>query len=168
MANNGKSTFLLILCTAFFAVCLATGCKSATVPPDDSIVKTFRDNRRAYTELAQLIMTEGNSKFEVDRAGNIKYVAGNKPEVGAKTRRACQQIMGRTFCLAVRREATVVYFVFFEDLTRDHFRRKALIYDSDNFKGPDWTSKVGDNFNRRFVPIEPAWQLEYKYEELKH
>jgi len=168
MANNRKLSFLLVLCTAFFAVCLTCGCKTAVVPPDDSIVKTFRDNRRAYTDLAKLIMTEGNSKFEVDRNGNIKYVDSQKPEIGAQTRLACRQVMGRTFCLAVRRDATVIYFIFFEDLTRDHFRRKALVYDTDDFKGPDWTSKVGDSFNRRFVPIQPQWQLEYKYEELKH
>jgi|GEM_PF-4367628 len=168
MANYPKLSHLLILCTAIFAVCVTSGCKTAVVPPDESLIKSFRDNRLSYTELAKRIMAESNEKFEVDRSGGVKYVAARVPELSEATRRACQQIMSRTFCLAVRRDATVVYFVFFEDLTKEHFRRKALIYDKDGFKAPVWSSKVGDNFNQRFVPIEPQWQLEYKYEELKH
>lgn len=167
MANSRKLSYVLIAGATMFAALATVGCKPPIVPDDDSIIKTYRDNRKSYDEVAEILLKEANQKFSVDRNGNVKYFGTDKPEVSLKARRACQQIMSRTFCLLIRRDGVLINFIFFEDLTRDHFRRKALIFDKDDFKGPVWQSKTGENFNVRFVPIEPQWQMEYKYEQLK-
>jgi hypothetical protein len=174
MANQSKLFYLLSALAAFVISGPLTACKQTIVPSDQDMIKAFQDNRggdeqhrsTGYLEVAQDMLAEGNQKFEVLRGKGVTYQGSDKPPVSDKTRAACQQVMGRTFCLGVKRDAGTVQFIFFEDNTFDSFRSKAIIYDKDDFKDPIWSTKASDAANARYVAIEPHWKLEYKY--VKH
>jgi len=165
MANQSKLPYLLAAFTALAASGLTSACQQPVVPSDADLTKTYMDNRAEYGRVAEQLMAEGNQKFSVARRRAVSYQGDAKPPVKDATIVACQQMMGRTFCLEMRRVGGTAYFIYYENQGPDFFRRKSVVYDKDNFQDPVWTPKTSDTSNLRYVPIDPNWRIEYKYDK---
>ncbi|MBU6451754.1 MAG: hypothetical protein KGS72_08260 [Cyanobacteria bacterium REEB67] len=179
MANYSKlkafSRVILAAGLVFFFSGTISGCKPEIVPSDQDLIKAYLDNHDEYERVAQLILAEPNPSFDVLINKEPVYQGSSNPPVSRPTWSACQQVMRRTFCLAVQRRARTIFFIFHEHNSADYFRRKALIYDEQGFKDPVWTERGGLNSSLRYaeVPLPTSdsskpntrWRLEYKYDK---
>jgi hypothetical protein len=179
MANYSKlkafSRLIVAAGLVLFCSAALSGCKPEIVPSDHDLIKAYLDNHDEYERVAKLILAEPNQSFDVLINKDTAYQGSSNPPVNRATWVACQQVMRRTFCLAVQRRARTIFFIFHEHKSADFFRRKALIYDEQGFKDPVWTAKDGLNSSLRYaeVPLPTTegmrpntkWRLEYKYEK---
>jgi len=182
MAKKHKLSYLLTAWTALAVSALLSSCKPVVVPTDSDMLKSYQNNYKDFAGVVGRVMAEENQKFSVIRGQSVTYQGSDKPPVSNKTLTACQQLMGRTFCLATRRNGGTIQFVFYEDNGTDAFRSKSLIYDRDGFKDPIWKAKTSDTTSLRYAPVQPPtdlsrvpdkgppqqlWTLEYRYERHK-